>query len=241
MEASNSNGSEKMTEIAKLLKENFPKFPAWLVAASMSDGGSVSKDYEPNIKDYNKYGVESAQLAARIGGTGPLTAEERESIPKLLIVGRTGSGKVPDILGWMLGPFFVSRLVREIIEELEPGIHVFHPITVKAKDGKPIAGSSELTYFTILQPPPLECVDIDRTSWGDGGVGMSAFQNYKRLSIGDDKVVTLRRSVIEGRHFWRGAEPFDNYFFCSDELKKRLQKEKVRGWQFEKGCRVSDT
>lgn len=240
MDTSNSNGAEKLPDIAKPTKENSKKFPAWLVASSLADGGSVSKDYEPDISDYNRYGVESAQLAARIGGVSTLTSEERAKIPKLLIVGRTGSGKVPDILGWMLGPFIVSQKVREIIEELEPEVHAFHSIAVKAKDGKPISGSMELAYFIILQPPPLDCVDIDKTSWGAAGMGYAAYEKDKHLCIGDDKFITLRKSVIEGHHFWRGVGPLERYYFCSDELKQRLQAEKVRGWQFDKGCRVSD-
>jgi hypothetical protein len=215
-----------------------------MVHASVAEGSSVSKQYEPDISQ-EQFGAISKQrfyLDARLGSHRPLTEEERAAIPEnlSLLVGRTRKGKVPAVLGWSVGPFVVNQRVRDILEELEPGVHSFYPIAVKAKDGEQIEGRSALPYFIILHPPALDCVDPDRTTFGTSGIGLDAMMRAPHLGTGPDKTITLKGSVIAGHHFWRGAEPLQHYFFGSDELKKRLEAEKLKGWDFGKKCRVSD-
>lgn len=212
----------------------------WLVKASVVDGQSVSKEYVPDISDI-RGDIEDIRLSAYIKGTRKLTLEELARVPKRLLVGKNSRGDVPAILGWSTGPFIVNERVREIIEELEPGVQQFLPITVRAKDGKAIKGKPELPYYIILQPPVLDCIDFERTTWGDHGTGFEAFQKYKRLSEGDKARITLRRSCIARHHFWRAADPLHYNFFCSDELRSRLRAEKLRGWSIDKECHVSDT
>jgi hypothetical protein len=181
------------------------KSSAWLTATSSSPGGTVSQEYVPNL--YTSEKLEDLRFASRIGGVDSLSPIERDRIPKTLLVGRTGSGKVPGILGWSLGPFIVNQRVRDILEELEPGDQTFHPITIKARDGKKIEGVDELTYYIVLQPPVLDCIDFDGTTWGDHGTGKTAFEKYQILSIGRNDTIALRKPIISGHHFWRAPPP----------------------------------
>lgn len=205
----------------------------WLVESSVY--GTVPHDYEPNIR--LSMIPEEYQLSARIGKF-PLTDDELQRVPKFLVVGRNSRGEVPAIQGWSVGPFIVNQHVRDILEELEPGVQQFHPITVKAKDGKPIKGQTALPYYILMCPPLLDCVDIDRTTWGDFGTGVAAFARYGRLGTADDATITLRGSIIRGHHFWRWKAPSGYNFFASDELRQKLKEQRLRGWHFAKKCDV---
>lgn len=202
----------------------------WLVKASVAQGQAVSKQYVPDISDI-RGNIEDVRLSAYIGGIRALTDSELARIPKLLLAGKNSRGDVPAILGWSMGPFIVNERVREIIEELEPGVQNFHPITVRAKDGKPIKGRKELQYFIILQPPVLDCIADDYT----------VHEAVQRCGLlGWDEPITLKGSAVAGHHFWRATDPLHNNYFCSDELKRRLEAERLRGWAFASRCSVAE-
>ena len=155
-------------------------------------------------------------------------------MPKFLVVGRNSRGDVPAIQGWSTGPFIVNQKVRDILEELEPGVQKYQPITVKSNDGKPIKGQATLPYYILMYRPPLDCIDIDKTTWGDYGTGAAAFARYGILGRGEDVTITLLGSVIRGHHFWRWKGPTGYDFFGSDELRQKLKEQGLRGWDFAK-------
>jgi hypothetical protein len=209
----------------------------WLVHPSSS--GVVPTQYEPDITSILM--AEKDIDLFRIGhaiGHRQLTDAELEKVPKYLTVGRNSKGDVPAILGMNLGPFWVDEQVHNLLEKLEPGAQKFLPIAVKAKDGKPIRGQATLSYFILILPPVLECMDYDRTIAG-GKRGPAAHAGYMRLSSGKDDIITLRSSVIAGHHFWRAPKENGYEYFGSEELRLGLKEQGLRGWDFVKQCQVS--
>lgn len=209
----------------------------WLVHSSVT--GTVAHDYEPDITSIHMAhsNIELFRIGAAIGKR-KLTTSELPQVPKYLTVGRNSKGDVPAILGWSTGPFIVSERVRDILEELEPGAQQFHPIAVKAKDGKPIKGHATLPYFILMLPPVLECLDHERTISG-GRRGLDAVRGLLSLGTRKEDVITLRSDVVAGHHFWRQSKEKGYEFFGSEELRLRLKDEKLRGWDFVKQCQVS--
>lgn len=142
----------------KTKAHEYPRFEGectvpWLVHASVVS--NVSHQFEPDVLSI-LVGKQDEALW-RIGwkiGHQKLTREELERVPRYYLVGRTSRGDVPAILGVSTGRFVVNQKVRDILEELEPGIQQFQPITVKAFDGKPIKGQETLPYYILMYPPP---------------------------------------------------------------------------------------
>ena len=117
----------------------------YIVQAGGPDDRSVSKEFLPPI---------STQFKARLSSPRALAPEERALLPRTLLVGPPERGGLPGVLGWSTGAFIVSEAVRDIIEELEPGVQEFVPLEVRSKDDVAIAGNTNHgTYYLILSPP----------------------------------------------------------------------------------------
>jgi hypothetical protein len=185
----------------------------YVVRTSGSDSRAVSKDFDPAI---------TMDFKRQLIGVFPLTPEGRLSIPKRLRIGRPRKGGTPHILGWSMGPWIVSSRVREIIDELEPGVQEFIPIELISKDGK----RALATYFLILPPPQLDALICPQSVLQN--VGATTIQ-----ALDPQKVCVLDADVIRGHHLWRGQEPLILTYFCSDELRDRLKAEKLDGWDFQ--------
>jgi hypothetical protein len=189
----------------------------YVISASGADSRSVSKDFDPDI---------TMDFKRQLTGVFPLTAEGRANIPRKLRVGRPKKGGTPHILGWSMGPWIVSPRVRELIEELEPGVQEFSAIELISKDGK----RSLATYFLILPPPQLEAIikpEIDAVV-REKSMIMDALDPHR--------VCILDSDVIQGHHLWRGQRPVSLTYFCSDELGDRLKAEKLDGWDLRRRC-----
>lgn len=130
-------------------------------------------------------------------------------------------GGIPHIIGWSVGPWIISKRVREVIEELEPNIHEFIPVDLISEPRNVFID----LYFLVLPPPVLDAVVADKTEF-DGPM----------LRLGGRCV--LKRVGIQGRHLWRGPKSLMSTFFCSDELMRRLKLEGLDGWAIRNRCAV---
>lgn len=203
----------------------------YIIKTYLPDSRAVSKDYYPKISD---------EFDARIVGPYEFSDEERQNFPHSLLVGKPSRGGVPDILGMSGGPFWMSQKVRDILEELEPGVLEFIPLQLKSKDDVPIQGKTEHgTYYLIFHPPMLDCLVVEETDFMDGrgyeGYGVK-YASIKTTST--EAQCTLNAAVIAGHHFWRAAKPLHYTYFCSDEFYKRIKQEKIEGLDFCHKCDV---
>jgi hypothetical protein len=122
----------------------------------------------------------------------------------------------------------VSARFKVVIEEFEPGVHQFFPVTLTQKDGTIVADDYFIFHPTRYAPCVLlsksrinstiivkygpktgmpsyqvderECV-ISRPAYGDHKVFGSLFQPNKTLLITDDVKARLEAERISGLHF----------------------------------------
>ncbi len=164
----------------------------------------------------------------------PLTPELLAMTPDPYFVKPPRSGGMPEIFGENLGVWTVKKNVKNIIEELEPGVHTFIPINLRVRGTEKDFGQ----YYLLYVGQVIDAVVIDETDFRDGH-GRAGFEKASILNrlVGD---TVLDGELIAGRHLWRGgvgrifpqkSDPFD---------KRRLKAGKVEGWRF-RACKLSTT
>jgi hypothetical protein len=177
----------------------------YVIQTSVADSRAVYKEFDPDItSDYFR----------KLAGVLPLTAEDRATVPTMLRA--KPNRRMPHVTGWLTGPWIVSRQLRDLMEELEPGVQEFSPLEVLSQHINRSMG----TYFLMLPPPRVDAVIAER----------SELERPGKLRMYGTCV--LDADAIRGRHFWRGANPFGHYYFCSDELHDGIVAAKLDGWDF---------
>jgi hypothetical protein len=180
------------------------------------------------------------QYYAKLGLGLPLTPELLALTPDPYLVKPPRKGGMPAIFGENLGVWTVNDDVKQIIEELEPGVHTFIPVNLRVRGKDTDYGG----YYLLYLGQAIDAIVIDETNFRDG-FGREGFQKSWVLNTLVGPTV-LDPNPIEGRHLWRGGwgkiggggDPFARYVFCSDELKTRIRKTKLDGWRFWK-CKLS--
>src|SRR5262245_22594123 len=93
------------------------------VVNTPSSGGMPSIDFDPGI---------TSDYLRKLVGVFPMTPEDRAAIPKMLrarVVRR-----MPHVMGMSAGPWIVSPQLRDLMEELEPGVQEFSPLEVLSRN-----------------------------------------------------------------------------------------------------------
>ncbi len=143
-------------------------------------------------------------------------------------------GDMPEIFGENVGVWTVKDNVKQIVEELEPGVHTFIPVNLRLRRKDKDYGQ----YYLLYVGQAIDAVVIEETNFRDGFGRVGFERSWVLNSLVGDTV--LDRRLIEGRHLWHGGigkwggggDPFASYLFCSDELKTRIKKAGVEGWRF---------
>lgn len=143
--------------------------------------------------------------------------------PRMIVEARFGGTEgIPAVFGFLTRLLFGNLKFRDLLENLEPGVHRFLPIDLHST--VEIAGRTEHGEHYILLPPPLvDCLVVAETDFakgygiegwmrGNGGKGGGT------LSSTEGKRCTLRRSEIEGRHLWRTKVGERFKYTCSDRF-----------------------
>ena len=118
----------------------------------------------------------------------------------------------------------VNARFRDLVEEFEPGVHQFIPISLKRKDGTPIEGE----YFIFNCCQLLGAVLVNETKCGEWRkvvAGPNEGQPYYDIPPHD---LVLSRPAIGGKHIWVSAVANPGNPFFSDELVERMEQEKIR-------------
>ncbi|MBI1649709.1 imm11 family protein [Hyphomicrobium sulfonivorans] len=187
----------------------------YLIETTGNDSRSVSKEFVPEITPRQKVFID---------GMSPRPPDVSAELPTGLRVGKPRKGATPHILGWSLGPWIVSPRVKEIIDELEPGLHASVPITLIAeKTGEPFD-----TYHLLLATPIVDALDSGNSDTNRAG------------GLARTGRIGLKRKTISDRHLWKLPLPFTQTYFCSDELRARLQREGLDGWRMDRKCLVTE-
>ena len=103
---------------------------AWIMERNI-DGAEIGFHQEPELDRWYLAGLNF--LTGR-----PLTAETRQFFPRVVRLSK--KKKLTDVT-LAAGIAVVSQRFREIVEELEPGVHGFAEVEVLRKDGEPEPGT----------------------------------------------------------------------------------------------------
>jgi hypothetical protein len=152
-----------------------------------------------------------------------------------------GSGHkyLPDIFS-IQGYWGCCFEFRDMVEELEPGVHQFFPVRkiVRPNSKKPVIrldGRPADNQFFILNCLQLiDCVIPEKSS----GAGfrkpgsMIAGEYNPNVFFTNDNDVCLSKEKIAGKHLWRGKTEslYAGYYLISDELMARIKAAKLKGY-----------
>lgn len=217
---------------------NYKMKQAHWIGANINDGSSIPINWEPAIDEV---------LNARLS-TGSATDEEFNSVSKdqALMIAKLVKGKVPEVLGMFTGPYIVAPIIKEFLEEHEPGVHQFLPIQIRTF--MPVNGLVEHGIHWLLRAPPrVDCLLIEGTVFKDDVQD----RVWSRKKDPNDKLwgggvshdpsnpLFFERAKIEGRHFWRFAVGARRSgYACSDKFWNFYKANKMLGWVSEKPCQL---
>lgn len=200
----------------------------YVIGNNVNDRSSVYKAFDPPMDERTRAGL-------ALGVLSPEELAALKASPPTLIIERPKISKVPDIIGWSIGPYILCPRLREILEDLEPGRHDFIPVPLITRE--PFQGRTDHgTYHILLPPPRIPALIIEETEFW-GGFGREAYdQGNTALSPARTDPCVLDEAVISGHHLWRRME--DEDYFCSDELWRLIKAEKMKGWAVKRRCQV---
>jgi hypothetical protein len=162
-----------------------------------------------------------------------------------------------DIFG-LGGLVAVNAAFRDLVEAFEPDVHLFHPITLREKDGSQVTGD----YFIFLARQSADFVLTVESglNWKDYGahgppapdwMQTSSFESHhpdhKNSKAGRERKFGILASSaargfevsypkhmhassrpISGLHLWTGQTIFQNQLFVSDDFFRAFEKSKLK-------------
>ena len=128
---------------------------------------------------------------------------------------------LPDLMaGWPSGAIFVSRRLRDLIEEMEPFRHRYTPLILRTCDGR----ISEGEFFLFKHGAYIDDGVIEEKS----DVGLMGERHERLAAYGTPAhpTITWKAAAIAGHHVFT-----DKYLrrriFVSDEFRQRMKRDKI--------------
>lgn len=132
---------------------------------------------------------------------------------------KTRADRLPDMFAMPAG-YMVSDVLRDRIEELEPGVHRFFDAEITAKGGEKPAKRFWLFQICNL----VDAIDEEKSVLLTVGNG---FKGYRRYGLGEgvEAKMVLRKEAIQGMSVW--LDERYGAFFLSDELFEFIRKNRL--------------
>ena len=198
-------------EMAQVWTVGFDEGYNITLSADFPDGDLRKTEYVDRTKDGRSIGFDFEPGKKRLG-----RALKLENIPTKFRWGGAAE-RMPDMM-LTHSVMLASDKVRNIIEELEPGVHQFFPLETWAKGNKP---AQRMYLMNICNR--LDSVDHQKTTKPfDRGI---AWRNEKP----GDLVFSL--SQISIHKLWHDKHIFDNMYFV-DEVKDAFEAANVTGVKY---------
>lgn len=118
----------------------------------------------------------------------------------------------------------VSEVWRDVIEELEPGHHQFVECDVRMKDGR----SADMRYFSLQVMTVLRDLPDPARTTSPFSIRKNGERYYNNSDLG---TIVIDRTRIAGRHLWRSEDIHDGFITVSDEMWRRMDAAKIRGFK----------
>jgi len=176
---------------------------------------------DPEVLDYPDDWFEDTERHGRVWGGNrifrgaPLDPSE---VPHRFKTA-TRADRLPDMFDIPTG-YMVSAVLRDKIEELEPGVHRFFDTEITCKGGEKPAKRYWLFQICNL----VDAIDEEKSV---RFVSENGFKNYKRYGLGPgaEPKLVFRKEAIAGMCVWMDERFAD--FFMSDELVEFIRKNRL--------------
>lgn len=140
--------------------------------------------------------------------------------------------KIRHVMGSIAGTLF-SDTAKDIVEEIEPGVHGFYPIEVEGLEER---GFQDQYYIVNIRsrlkavvqdvPQSQKFFSLRKLNYQDENFEDYYFKmSYSKLALQNDQPnIFVKKSVVEGRALWAeyGVPISQPAFFACDEFVKRL-------------------
>lgn len=156
-------------------------------------------------------------------GLGRGKPVEPELVPRIAEP-RPGRGgrKLYDVFP-TFGASAVSSRFRDLVEDMEPGVHQFFELELRQKDGSPFPG--QYYAFNCCQQIDTILVRESRLEW-EKETG-----HRPRISLVPSDVLVTSGPERAGRHLWRELYVARSYIMASDAFMIEMRKRKLIGLQ----------
>lgn len=125
---------------------------------------------------------------------------------------------------------------KALVEEFEPGLHLFVPIDLQFDDGAAMPG--EFYFFNCNVD--VDCLLTDNKSYWFGEYGKRIFPMMPSIQKRTSFEISLSKPQIEGRHLWTGGVLGWNQLFVSDAFCEALRKGRFRAIEIWRECHEVD-
>ncbi len=117
----------------------------------------------------------------------------------------------------------VCAAFREIVEDLEPGVHQFSPVTLYARSGEKV--DRHYYLFKVLQTRDAVIDEKSDVEWVPlDSIPGPTYLAFTRMS----PHLTLDAQRIAGRHVWRGDKHLRLRVFFSDAVGGAIERLKLK-------------
>ncbi len=211
----------------------------------------IGEDYHP----YVFYGMDPAQKAKLNDPSRPQIIPEdyKEFLPSEMRLDAKPTKTLSHFLS-APGGFAISTQAREIIESLEPNVHIFKELESFDENGTPFGEKYHL--FIIQQFIDALNIEKSNVKWiesriegrealkntplfnGDGtpirtkdGVCLNSDGSIKmKLQKAKGPIfLSMKKDLIQNKHVWILKSYFTGYFFFSDQLMQELLAAGIEG------------
>lgn len=154
---------------------------------------------------------------------------EIKKFPKKIIVDNVENlDDLPEVIANGADIGFINKEVKDYIEQNDPGLHKFLPISVQ------VSGSDHvLEYFFFYSSNKVSSVCYEKTLFKGGkGKDLAKASRYRPQKDIHNKVECyLYKKNVEGCNVWRNPGDENRFvYFCSDEFGEFLMTRNIRGW-----------
>jgi hypothetical protein len=198
-------------------------------------------DGNPALVDLEDKTQDEGGLVTGTWGVGrPLKADH---MPTRLLRGGPGPKQSPilDVDSLYGGALLVSKAFKDILEELEPGVHRYFPMTVYVKNHDPATWQPEDGYYEDPKGKKIKlvklanylllniCNRLDTYHPDTIGRNERGFYKPEKLGVEGRQVFSLEK--IGNHHAWH--DKFAHGRFISDAFAERLKASGLTGLYFQ--------
>ena len=143
-------------------------------------------------------------------------------VPKIYYLHERLKRSLSDIFCITGGVFVVSERLRQILEELDPGLHQYFPIDIIQTNGDPVEGDYFVLHITVTK----DIVFMDQPAVKVRHYGDIEVRRLSTMMAPIEPIMVTNDGMGEAGHIWH-AKYFERYYFISKALHDRMVEDDI--------------